>query len=390
MLDPDVHFLNHGSFGAVPKPVMDDCVEWLKYVEQQPVHFYQVQLGEHLEKARALLARYIKSPAKDIAFVPNATYAINMLARSLPLKQGDEVLTTDHEYGACDNIWTFLSQKQEFKYIKQAIPFPLTTSEDIVEQFWLGVTEKTKVIFISHITSSTAVIFPIAEICKRARKAGILTVIDGAHAIGQIPLDMEAIGADFYSSNAHKWLCSPKGSAFLYAHPKVQHLIEPLVVSWGWAEDRNFSYGSDFLDNMQWPGTWDVSAYLTVPAAIQFQAEHEWTAVRQQCHLLLQETLGRISELTGIVSPYPNEKFYRQMAIAPLPNLKDLAAFKTQLHDDYRVEAPCVQWHNHQFIRISIQGYNSAEDVNALLNALQELIPSHKAYKKSVNLVIGE
>lgn len=204
LLDPDVHFLNHGSFGAVPRPVLAACHEWLQYVERQPVQFMQIELGDHLAHARFELARYINAPAADVAFVPNATYAVNMVARSLALNAGDEVLTTNHEYGACDNVWTFLSQKQGFNYVKREIDLPLTTPEAIVEQFWAGVTERTKLIFMSHITSSTAVIFPIAEICKRAREMGIMTVVDGAHAVGQIPLDMSEIGADFYTSNCHK------------------------------------------------------------------------------------------------------------------------------------------------------------------------------------------
>lgn len=374
-LDPDVHFLNHGSFGAVPKPVLAAHVDWLTYVERQPVRFMQVELGELLAQARAQLAHYINSPAEDIAFVPNATYAINMVARSLSLPAGDEVLTTNHEYGACDNVWTFLSQKQGFHYVKQKITLPLTSPEDIVAQFWQGVTERTKVIFISHISSPTAVIFPIAEICKRARQAGILTVIDGAHAVGQIPLDMTKIGADFYTSNCHKWLCSPKGSAFLYARPEVQHLVEPLIVSWGWAEERNFSFGSDFLDNMQWPGTWDFSAYLSVPDAIQFQAEHEWTAVRHQCHTLLSQTINRICKLTNLDSIYGSDSFYAQMGAAPLPNV-DTLKLKARLLAEYRVEVPLVEWHGRHFVRVSVQGYNSQADCDALLHGLENLLPN--------------
>lgn len=370
-LDPDVVFLNHGSFGATPRSVLEVCHNWQRRLEQQPVHFLATELPDLLADARRVLADYMGAAAEDVAFIPNATFGVNLIARSLPLGPGDEVLTTDHEYGACDNVWTFLSQKQGFAYKKQPISLPVQLDENIVEQFWQGVTEQTKVIFISHISSATAVTFPIQQICARARQAGILTIVDGAHTIGQIPLDMAAIDADFYLSNAHKWLCSPKGSAFMYARHELHHLLEPLVVSWGWGENKQFSYGSNLLDYLQWMGTDDPSAYLTVPAAIAFQAEHHWSDVRRQCHTLLQEALGRIEALTGLASPYPDDRFYHQLAVAPLPAVADLAAFKVRFYDTYRVEVPFTEWGDSQFVRLSVQGYNRHSDIDLLLDALR-------------------
>jgi isopenicillin-N epimerase len=256
---------------------------------------------------------------------------------------------------------------------------PIATQQEILEQFWRAVTSRTKLIFISHITSPTAVRFPVTEICARARAAGILTVIDGAHTLGQIPLDLSALDADFYMSNGHKWLCSPKGSAFLYTRRDKQHLVQPLVVGWGWGPDRNFTYGSDYLDYLQWLGTNDQSAYLAVPAAIQFQEEHNWPAVRQQCHDLLCQAVERICELTGLPSLYENTDAFHQMAIAPLPQIKELPALKSQLYDDYQVEVPLVQWNGRHFIRISVQGYNTQADIDALLSALAQLLPLHSS-----------
>ena len=207
----------------------------------------------------------------------------------------------------------------------------------------------------------------------RARDAGIVTVIDGAHAIGQLSLDVAALGADFYTSNAHKWLCAPKGSAFLYAHKDVQPLIEPLVVSWGWGEERPFTFGSNFLDAFQWSGTMDYSAFLSVPAAIRFQDDHDWPIVRERCHVLARRTIGRISELTGCADVYRSDAAYAQMAIAQLPPVADLQGFKRRLYSEHRVEVPCVQWGDRQFIRISIQGYNTESDTDALLAALGAL-----------------
>lgn len=375
LLDPTVTFLNHGSFGATPRPVFEMYQAWQRRLEWQPVQFLGTDIGEYLATARQAIGEYLNAAAEDVVFVPNATFGVNVVARSLALGPDDEVLTTDHEYGACDNTWLFLSGKRGFRYIRQPIILPATTPEALIEQLWQGVTSQTKVIYLSHITSPTALTFPVAEICARARAADILTIVDGAHAPGQLPLDMAAIGADFYTGNFHKWLCSPKGSAFLYARKEKQHLVEPLVVGWGWGEPRALTYGSDFLDYNQWLGTTDMAAYLAVPAAIQFQAEHEWDTVRDQCQALVTQAIHRIGDLTGLPPAYPDDQgFYRQMAIAPLPPITDLPAFKKQLYDEHHVEIPCINWQGQLFIRVSIQGYNTQDDVDQLLGALRLIL----------------
>lgn len=376
LLDPDVVFLNHGSFGATPRAVFEVYQEWQRRLEWQPVQFLGTDIGAYLAEARAALGRYLNADADDLVFIPNATFGINVVGRSLDLGPGDEVLSTDHEYGACANVWEFMSRRTGFRYINQTIPLPPASDAEIVEQLWAGVTPRTKVIFMSHITSPTAVRFPVAAVCARAQEAGILTVIDGAHAPGQIPLDLKAIGADFYTGNCHKWLCAPKGSAFLYARPDVQHLVEPLIVGWGWGEGRTFTFGTDFLDSIQYPGTNDFAAYLAVPAAIEFLTRHDWPSVQARCHALAAQAIGRINDLTGLSSLYPEPfgDYFHQMAIAALPPIADLPAFKIQLYDEFRVEIPCVQWGERQFIRISVQGYNTREDVDALLAALAEML----------------
>lgn len=372
LLDPDVVFLNHGSFGATPRPVFEAYQAWQRRLERQPVQFLGTDIGRYLAEARAALGAFLNAAPDDLVYIPNATFGVNVVARSLRLGPGDEVLASDHEYGACENAWLFMRRAQGFEYVHQTIPLPLADEATLVGQFWSGVTPRTKVIFLSHITSPTTVRFPIAAICARAREAGILTVVDGAHAPGQIPLDLPATGADFYTGNCHKWLCAPKGSAFLYARPEVQSLIEPLIVGWGWGEDRAFTFGSDFLDYIQYPGTNDYAAYLAVPAAIDFQERHEWTTVRQRCHELAAQAIGRINELTGLPGLYlePATEAFSQMAIAALPPIADLPAFKRRLYNEFRVEIPCIQWGGRQFIRISIQGYNTEADVDALLAAL--------------------
>jgi len=379
LLDPDVIFLNHGSFGATPLPVIEIYQEWQRRLERQPVKFLDRELPDYLADARQSLGSYINADMDDVVYVPNATFALNVVARSLDLGPNDEVLTTDHEYGACDSVWRFLSQKRGFNLKHQHISFPIEPGERVIDQFWHGVTSQTKVIFLSHITSSTAFRMPVEEICQLAKQMGILTIIDGAHAPGQIPLDMEAIGADFYFGNAHKWMCSPKGAGFLFTQPDKQYLIEPLVVGWGWGEDRSFTFGSDYLDYMQWLGTNDLAAYLAVPAAIEFHAANNWPTVRQECHRLLEEAIHEISELTGIPPCYPDSNHYCQMAVARLPSLRDLTGFKDRLYSDFRIEIPCIQWRDHQFIRISIQGYNDRNDIDRLIEALRKLIPVFRA-----------
>ena len=297
---------------------------------------------------------------------------MNIVARSLHLQPGDEILTTDHEYGALDRTWRFLCKTSGAVYKHQPIPLPVTTEEAFVEQFWAGVTPRTKVVFLSHITSPTALIFPLKEICRRARAAGILSVNDGAHAIGQIPLDMEDLGADFYASNCHKWLCAPKGSAFLYARPEKQPLVEPLVVSWGYESERPGP--SRFVDEQEWTGTRDPSAYLAVPEAIRFVEEHHWDQVRLQCHALAQQARARIGELTGLPPISPDSTgWYMQMFAVPLPPC-DTTLLKTRLYDEFGVEVPLMTWQNKPYIRVSIQAYNSPADVDRLLDALARLL----------------
>jgi isopenicillin-N epimerase len=302
----------------------------------------------------------------DLVYVPNATTGLNIVARSLPLKPGDEILATDHEYGALDRTWTFLCQKAGAVYRRQTIPLPVTTPEAFVERFWSGITPRTRAIFLSHITSPTALIFPVQEICRRARAAGILSIIDGAHTVGQIPLDLTALGADFYSSNCHKWLVSPKGSAFLYARRELQSLVEPLVVSWGWRPEEPGP--SRFIQEQEWQGTRDIAAYLAVPVAIQFMQANDWDRVRAECHALAHTTRDRIGLLTGLAPLSPPE-WFAQMVAVPLPPC-NANALKLWLYERHRIEVPVVEWGGRQYLRLSMQAYNTPSDLDALVTAL--------------------
>jgi isopenicillin-N epimerase len=375
LLDPSVRFLNHGSFGATPKPVFEAYQKWQLRLERQPVLFLGRELDGLLKDSRQVLGEYLNTDADDLVYIPNATHGVNIIAHSLQLKPGDEILTTDHEYGACDYTWDFVCIRSGAKYIHQPIPLPVHSEEEIVDQFWQGITSQTKVIYLSHITSPTALRLPVQNICQRAKEAGILTVIDAAHSPGQIPVDLQALGADIVFGNCHKWMLNVKGSAFLYVRRELQHLIDPLIVSWGYDPTSETTTGSRFIDLLQWTGTKDPTAALTVPTAIQFMQEHNWDQVRSECHNLLRRGIERICYITKMPPLYPlDSDFYGQMGIAPLP-LSNLAVLKNRLYDEYKIEVPLIQWQDKQFVRISVQGYNTQEDIDALVKALQALLP---------------
>jgi isopenicillin-N epimerase len=324
LLRPDVVFLNHGSFGACPRPVFEAYQHWQLELERQPVDFLGRRFSDLMHTAREALAAYITADPLDLVFVPNVTFGLNTVARSLPLQSGDEVLATDQEYGALDRTWQYVCQKRGARYVNQPLPLPVQSAEEVVDAIWAGVTPRTRVLFLSHITSPTALILPVSALIQRAREAGILTIIDGAHALGQIPVNLETLGADFYIGNLHKWMCGPKGSAFLHARREVQSLLEPLVISWGWnPEERTGSPSEDcqsFAGVHEWQGTCDPAAYLAVAAAIRFQAEHDWPSVQRECHELLRRARPAITSLTNLPAICPDSaEWYAQMAAFPLP-----------------------------------------------------------------------
>ncbi|MEX1040501.1 MAG: aminotransferase class V-fold PLP-dependent enzyme [Pirellulaceae bacterium] len=373
LLDPDVIFLNHGSFGACPRPVFDQYQAWQRKLERQPVRFLQRELPELLAEARRQVAEYLGARATEIVFVPNPTFAANTIARSLPLGQGEEVLISDHEYGACRFAFQFAAQKKGFRVVQQAIPLPVESEEATVDVFWQGVTPNTKLIFLSHITSPTALTLPVPQICARARDAGILTMIDGAHAPGQIDVDLANIGADFYTATCHKWMCAPKGSGIFYAREDRQHLIEPLVVGWGWGPEKTFHRDNEFQEHHEWLGTHDPSAYLTVPAAIAWEKENITAEVRQRSCDLARLAVELASQLDGIERVHP-DSFYCQMGLIDITSRQvDAAAFKSWLYDTHQIEVPVIRWHDRTFIRVSTHAYTTQGDIHALIGALQEM-----------------
>lgn len=369
LLNPDVVFLNHGSFGACPKPVFEKYQAWQLELERQPVEFLGRRFEALMADARQHLGAFLNAAPDDLIFVPNATTGLNTVARSLQLtlQPGDEILTTNHEYGALNRTWEFISKYTGAKYINYPIPMPVTTAEAFIDSFWQGVTPRTKIIFLSHITSPTALTFPVKEICRRARQQGIMTIIDGAHVPGQLPLDLTDLDADIYSGNLHKWLCAPKGSAFLHVRPEHHHWIEPLVISHGWLADGTF------ISQNEWQGTRDIAAFLAVPDAIAFQQAHDWATVRKACHQLASDTYQRMLAFTEQEPLSPDSpEWFMQMVALPLPPC-DVAQVKTRLYDEFRVEAPVFEHNGRPIVRASFQGYNTAQDADALVNAIRTI-----------------
>lgn len=377
LLAPEVTFLNHGSFGATPRAVFDDCVAWQRELERQPVEFLIRRFPGLMRTARAALAALVHAAPEDVVFVPNATTALNIVARSLRLQPGDEILTSDHEYGAMDRMWRLLCRHTGAIYKPVPVALPVADPAAVVAALWEGVTPRTRVLFLSHVTSPTALIFPVRELCRRARAAGILSVIDGAHALGQLPLVLADLGADFYTANAHKWLCAPKGAAFLHARPEVQRLLAPLVISWG--DTGLIPSGRPFLDDLQWPGTHNPAAFLAVPAAIRFWAEHDGGHVLAQCCELARRARAELAAALR-VAPLSSDspEWFRQMFALPLPAC-DGPRLQADMYDRHRVEVPVMRWRERPLLRVSIQAYNSPADLRRLHEALADALRRQNA-----------
>ena len=371
LLTPDLIFLNHGSFGACPREVLAAQQRWQMEMESNPVEFLGRRSAGLLLQARKALAQAMGASADELVFVPNSTTGVNIVARSFPLQPGDEVLTTDLEYGACDAAWQHVCKKTGAIYRRIKVPLPYDR-ERLTQHLLAAVTGKTRLIYFSHITSTTALILPAAELCAAARERGIATFVDGAHAPGQIPLDIDAINADFYVGNCHKWLCAPKGSAFLHARSEHQTMLEANVISWGYAEDSGGHSGFDaylgttgFERRMQWQGTRDISAWLAVPAALDFQRKHDWPTVQARCHALAKDALDALTRRFK-TRPVANDEDWAQMVAIPVVR-QDPELLRRRLFEESRIEVPVTTHDGQVFVRVSVQGYNTPQDIERLL-----------------------
>jgi isopenicillin-N epimerase len=373
LLDPDVVYLNHAAYGAAPAPVFDSYQRWQRLLERDPVDFLSRRGEERLEEARAALAAFVGCDRDDLVYVTNATIGLNTIARSLRFGPGDEVLGTAHEHGGIERMWRHWGARAGFAYRTQDTTVPLTTHAAFLDEFWAGVSERTRVICVSQITSPTGVVLPVREICARARAAGIVTVVDGSHAPGQIPVDLTDLGADFYVALTHKWLNAPKGSGFLYARRELQPSLEPLAASWGVAPMN--PHPSPFIDYHQWQGSRDISAFLAVPDAVAYVEQPGFEAERRRCRALARETHAELTDLTGLPPFNPaTDEWNAQFFAVPLPPHVDAKATALELYERDRIEVSVFPWQDRPKLRVSIQVYNTRSDVDALLAALTRVL----------------
>ena len=381
LLREDVVFLNHGSFGACPRPVFETYQNFQLELERQPVAFLGRDLTARMRAPRVALSSFLGTGPDNIVGLVNATEGLNIVAQSLDLKPGDEILTTDHEYSALEKTWAYVARRTGAQIVTVKVPMPLVSEAAFTEAILAGMTDRTRVLFLSHITSPTALVFPIEPSIRVARERGIFSVIDGAHTPGHIPLRLDAMGVDFYAGNCHKWLMTPKGSAFLYVRPELQGMINPLVISHGWTAEskqpgaRGAFGNSPFIDELEMQGTRDPAAWLTVPSALDFRRDNGWDGVAADCRMLAQDTARRVRELTGLAALSSPEFCAPQMVSMPIPDPGiDMVEFQKLLMDRYGIEIPCFEWQDDTIVRLSVQGYNSGPQMDVLVGALADVL----------------
>lgn len=372
LLNPEITYLNFGSFGACPKPVFEEYQKYQRELEWEPVQFIAVNGLEYLKKSREALAQYVNCAADDLVYTTNPSYAVNIVAKNFKLNPGDEILSTNIEYGACDRTWNYYCRKAGAKYVRQPITLPIVSKEKFIEDFFKGLTDKTKAVFISQITSSTALIFPVKEVCEIAKSKGLMTIVDGAHVPGHIALDLQDMKVDVYTGACHKWMCAPKGCSFLYVKKEFQHLFDPLVISWGY--EAVVPSNSQFIDYHQTQGTRDFSAFLTVPKTIGFLKENNWSNVAADCRALAHKNYLRFCNLLGTQPLCPiSDEFLGQMCSIKVMTTEPEKIQKI-LFEKYKIEIPVMRQEETVYMRYSINAFNSQEDLDKLYNAVSEII----------------
>lgn len=386
LLDPAITFLNHGSFGATPKVVLAKQQELRARMEREPVLFLVRDLEALLDEARGILGEFVGADPASLAFVPNATAGVNAVLRSLDLDRHDELLVSSHEYNASRNALEYVAGLAGAKVIPIDVPFPLRSQDEVVDRIMERVTERTRLLLIDHVTSPTGLIFPIARVIDDLKQRGIDTLVDGAHAPGMFPLDLDALGAAYYTGNLHKWVCAPKGAAFLYVRANRRLGIRPVVISHGANAARTDR--SRFHLEFDWPGTLDPTAWLCVPEALQFMAgsvEGGWPGVMRRNHTLALRARDLLCNALGIDKPAPDDML-GSMAAAPLPDgathvVASLSgdALQDALFYERNIEVPINAWPRppQRVLRISAQLYNAIDDYEKLANALTELLPRY-------------
>jgi isopenicillin-N epimerase len=379
-LEPGLAFLNHGSFGACPRAVLEHQSALRERMERQPVRLLGRDLPELLDAARAEVAAFVGADADDLVFVPNATTGVNTALRSLRLQPGDELLVTDHAYNACRNALDAVAEAAGANVVVATVPFPSAGDNEVVGAVLSAVTGRTRLALLDHVTSPTALVFPIWWLVTELLARGVETLVDGAHAPGMLPLQLSALGAGYYTGNGHKWLCAPKGSGFLHVRRDLQERVRPLVISHGANRPREGQ--GRFQAEFDWTGTSDPTPFLCMPEAIRFMGSllpGGWPALMRSNHekalaagALLRDALG--------IEPSSPESMIGSMVTLRLPDSRAATWASEPLQADllkrFGIEVPVIGWPGHprRAVRISAQVYNTAEEYGRLAAALGELL----------------
>jgi isopenicillin-N epimerase len=380
-LAPGTVFLNHGSFGACPRAVLDEQFRLRREMEAELVQFLWRRYDGLVDAARVKVAKFVGASPKNFVFTTNATAGVNSVLRSIELEPGDEILTTNHDYNACRNVLIEMARRARAKVVVARVPFPLTSEDQVVEAVLRCVSRRTRLAMIDHVTSTTALVFPAARLVRELENRGVETLVDGAHAAGMLPLNVEKLGAAYYTANLHKWTCAPKGAAFLWVRPDKQDAIQPAIISHG--NNRSRPGFTRFQDRFDWTGTFDVTPWLCVPYAIEFMGSllnGGWRELRKRNRDLALQARRLFCAKLGVTAPCP-EKMLGSMVTLPLPDrLQDLPAGgkidseQLRLYDNYGIEVPFMRFGEpeRRYFRISAQIYNTLEDLEYLANALAE------------------
>jgi isopenicillin-N epimerase len=372
-LREDTTYLNHGSFGPPPRAVQEARLDWIRRLDSQPMDFFVRQLEPALLDARSRLAEFVGTSAQNLVFVDNATYAMNVVASSFSLKSGDQVLINNHEYGAVRRIWQRACHEAEAELIEVSLPSRFISHEQITDAIQKHFSDRTKLLIISHITSPTAVIVPVSQICRLARQQDIAVCVDGPHALAQLDVRIDQLDCDFYTASCHKWLSAPVGSGFLAVHPRRQATVRPPLLSWGRLLP-NVPVG--WQDEFTWMGTRDPSSVLSVPAAIDFMAKVGFEEFRQRTHYLARGARLKLEDEFGVSANVPDDPaWFGSMITIPL-QAGDWSRLQADLWNRCRIEVPIVHFGGHWFIRVSCHLYNSLSDIDKLIRGIKQFRPA--------------
>jgi isopenicillin-N epimerase len=370
-IDPEVSYLNHGSFGPSPREVSAERQKWSELLERQPMDFYVRRLAGLLDEASTAVGRFVGADGKDLAFVDNATAGMNVIAHSISLDPGDEVVLTDHEYGAVRRLWEQKARAVGARVVTARLPLPVESSDSIVDAIFSVAGPRTRLLVVSHVTSPSALVLPVEAICRRAERDGIPVAVDGPHAVAMLPLEIEQLGCDYYTASCHKWLCAPFGSGFLYVRRRSQSNVRPAVVSWGVMPDQPTG---DWRSELGWIGTRDPAPFLATPSAIRFLERLGLEEFRTRTHELASYARRRLLDVSGQPPICPDSsEWYGSMVAVPLPP-GPAKPLQHALWDEHQIEIPVNEFAEMRLIRVSCHWYTTYGEIDRMVEAVRGLL----------------